>query len=494
MKARYTFFIFIILINFIWGCKKLVTDLPPKDRLDAELAFTTPERMEKAVLSVYNALQSNQKDGNDDSRFLSGEALVLVDVFAEDVIDIRGRLSEISRFTILSNSDISEGVWSAGYTAIATANRVIEGVQANPTVVSAAKTNQFIAEAKFGRAIAHFYLVNFFGQPYSTNPNGLGIPIITQAFTKNDPAANKPRNTVAEVYTQIIQDLTEALADLPLSYGDAYSDKARATKAAAAALLSRVYLYKQDYANVKLYAGKIINGDYGVYALNASPEQCFGPGNYQTDESIFSIPNSKSPNNENPGINFGLNRYIENVSNDLGVSPTFLNTATNPYFALDDKRRTLLIVNNTKSDNAGLKFTGKYSDEDGRADWAPVIRYAEVLLTYAEASAQISGINVDALAKLNMVRDRSRVAATRYTIASFADKTAFINAILGERRIELAFEGHRLWDLRRYGKQVINKFEGNGTIPVPTPADTKYVLPIPAQEVQKSGGVLVPNP
>lgn len=494
MKTQYQFLFFLVLSFFIESCKKLVTDIPPQDRLESKLAFTTPQRMENAVLSVYDALQSNQKDGIDNSRFLSGEALVLVDVFAEDVIDIRGRLAEIARFTILSNSAISDGVWSAGYTAIATANRVIEGVQANLNIVSAQKAKQFIAEAKFGRAIAHFYLVNFFAQSYSIDPNGLGIPIITQAFTKNDPAANKPRSTVTEVYNQIIQDLTEALSDLPLSYSDTYSGKVRATKAAAAALLSRIYLYKADYANAKLYAGKIINGEYGVYTLNSSPDQCFGPGNYQTNESIFSIPNSASPNTENPGINFGLNRYIEKVSNDLAVSPTFLNNATNPYFAMDDKRRTLLIVNNINPSNAGLKFTKKYQDL-GRADWAPITRYAEVLLNYAEAAAQLSsGIDPDALAKLNMVRDRSRVTAPQYTITSFADKAAFIDAILGERRIELAFEGHRLWDLRRYGKKVTNKFEANGTIPVSTPDDTKYILPIPAAEVQKSGGILKQNP
>jgi hypothetical protein len=490
-KYKHIIMLFSILgINF--ACQKSVTDIPPQDRIISELAFSTPEKIEKAVIGVYEALQQNN---GANSHFLSARALIYADILGEDIIDKGNRFTDLPKYNLLSNSDIAYRVWFAGYQAIATANRVMQGVQANQSKITPALVKSYISEAKFGRAVAHFYLVNFFAQPYGTNGSSIGIPIITQAFTDNNPAANQPRSTVNLVYNQIIQDLTEALVDLPVTYADVYNSKTRATRAAVAAFLSRVYLYKKDYANAKLYAEKVIAGNYGTYALNASPDGCFGPGKYQTNETIFSIPNS---NLDNPNTNNALPQHYSEASvlnGNLAISPTFLNIATNKYFAIDDKRRTLLMVNGVKAGNLANKFTKKYPDVTDRADWAPIIRYAEVLLNNAEASANISGgVDATAVDMLNLVRDRSRVTASRYTVASFANKTELIDAILGERRIELAFEGHRIFDLRRNDTPVANKLDGDGVTVIPTPTDnSKYILPIPAEEVKKSGGILIQN-
>lgn len=130
-----------------------------------------------------------------------------------------------------------------------------------------------------------------------------------------------------------------------------------------------------------------------------------------------------------------------------------------------------------------------------RADWAPIVRYAEILLTYAEATARLAPtVDADPIAKLNLVRDRSRVTAPQYTVASFATKDALIAAIVAERRIELAFEGHRYFDLARLKMNVTNKLDSDKVSPISINyGANKYIFPIPQGEVDKSQGVLVQN-
>jgi hypothetical protein len=118
------------------------------------------------------------------------------------------------------------------------------------------------------------------------------------------------------------------------------------------------------------------------------------------------------------------------------------------------------------------------------------------LLTYAEAQVRTTNtIDADAIAKLNLVRDRARVSKPTYTVASFINKDELLGAILGERHVELAFEGHRFWDLMRVKASVTNKFESDGTtlMPVQPFGALKNIFPIPQLEVDKSKKVLAQN-
>jgi len=467
------------------ACQKKVTDIKPQDLLSSDLAFSTPAKIEAVVLAGYDGLQS--------AEYLSGRALIYVDLLGEDIYDRTGYFTDLPRYSLLASSSIAAGVWTAGYNAIARANRAMAGINANVSKLTAAKAKALIAECKFIRGVSNFYLVNFFGQPYvfTNDASQSGVPLITQSFTYNDPAANQPRSSVATMYTNIITDLTDALADLPPDYGDpTYADKVRATKAAASSLLSRVYLYKGDYANAKKYALDVINGNYGTYALNSTVDLVFT--DYTTPETIWSIPNSV---NDNPNTNNALpQHYYPSGRGDLAISPTFLSITTNPKFAIDDKRRSL-IINGTGA-TASIKFTRKYAQYSTRGDWAPIIRYAEVLLTYAEAQARTaSGVDADAIAKLNQVRDRAKGASPSYTVLSFANKDELIAAVLAERRIELAFEGHRFWDIMRVKGTVTNKYDSDGSTILPAEpfGAKKNIFPIPQVEVDKSKGVLVQN-
>jgi len=360
-----------------------------------------------------------------------------------------------------------------------------------------------VAECKFVRAVSHFYLVNFFAQPYvyTADASHIGVPIITQNYAPNDPAANQPRSSVAAVYAAILKDLTEALPDIPVTYGDAYDDKTRGTKASVSAFLSRVYLYMGDYANAKKYAGDVIAQTYGTFTLLSDPHAVFDPTNgYTTDETVWSIPNSA---NDNPNTNNALPmHYYPTGRADLPLSPAFQDSSNhagsqNPYFAPNDKRRDMIIPGSALTTTTQYKFTNKYTDVTNRADWAPIIRYPELLLTYAEAEAHLNGVDADALNKLNQVRDRSKDSTTAsYTLADFPTKASLIAAILGERRIELAFEGHRFWDLMRNKLPVTNRYDTDGKHRLPDQpyGDPKDIFPIPQIEIDKSKSVLKQNP
>ena len=480
-------YIFFAIAVIGSSCQKKVTEIKPQDLLSSDQAFSTPERIEKVVLAAYDGLQSRE--------FLGGRSLVYVDVLGEDVFDRTLYFGELSRFSLLGSSGIASDSWTAGYFAIASANRAIAGIEANISKLEAGKAKELIAECKFVRAVANFYLINFFGQTFVFTADGSqpGIPIITQSFTSNDPAANQPRSSVANVYNAVITDLTEALADLPDTYNDTYSDKTRGTKGSAAALLSRVYLYKADYANAKKYAQDVIDGTYGDYELQPTVDAVFA--DYTTAETIWSIPHNST---DNPNTNNALPmHYYPTGRADLAISNSFISTVTNPYFAADDKRRGMIIPGVAATNTTAYKFTRKYTDITNRADWAPIIRYAEVLLNYAEAQAHLAtGVDADAIAKLNEVRDRAKAVTTlSYTIASFASKQALIDAILGERRIELAFEGHRFWDLMRTKAAVTNKYDSDGSTILPSQpfGAKKNIFPIPQIEIDKSKGVLAQN-
>jgi starch-binding outer membrane protein, SusD/RagB family len=486
---RHILYTFLLIAVVSSSCHKQVQDIDPQNLLYSELAYSTPEKIEANVIAAYDGLQS--KD------FLSGRALIYVDLLGEDIYDRINFFTELPRYNLLSNSGIVSGVWTAGYDAIARANRAIAGVTGNSSKLTGTKAKEFIAECKFVRAVANFYLVNFFAQPYgfTADASHIGIPIITKSFTYNDPEANQPRSTVAEVYAVIIKDLTEALADLPQAYtgyaNNTYHTKTRGTKAAASAFLSRVYLYKADYANAKKFAKDVIDGLYGTYALTTNVNTVFvsGASQYQNTETIWSIPNNIT---DNPTSNVSLSQHYSPTSRaDLAVSSIFLDETKNKYFPADDKRRVLIVKGTGPL--AAIPFTGKYTS---LTDWAPIMRFAEILLTYAEAQTRAAtAIDADAIAKLNLVRDRARGSQPSYTVASFNNKDELIDAILGERHVELAFEGHRFWDLMRVKATVKNKFESDGINLMPEQpfGSLKNIFPIPQLEVDKSKKVLAQN-
>lgn len=454
------------------GCE--VLDQDPPSALTTEDAFANADRISKTATGMYDQLQNLE--------FLGGRALIYSDIRSDDT-NIAAFFGNISPFSALANDGTVTAAWTGGYRTLYGANFFLQQIQLNTGKTTPALEAQYIGEAKYIRALVYFQLVNLFAQPYNftADASHLGVPLqltapdVTLAF---DATQNLSRSTVREVYAQIEKDLTEAITGLPETYATPFERTGRATKDAARSLLSRVYLYKGQYADAAAMAGTVISG--GRHTLNASPAAPFTSTTYQTSESIFSVAMNSA---DNPNTNNALGQHYGRLRRaDIIVTP-YARIDTN-QFRGKDRRRTLLLDPPTyPATTATNIYTLKYNNAS--FDYVPITRYSEVLLNRAEGLAQTdAGISADAITLLNQVRNRSKPAyAPAYTAASFASKQALIDAILFERRLELAFEGHRYYDLMRYKRNSSRINYGA----------ERAILPIPLVDIQQNPN-LVQNP
>lgn len=463
MKSIYKICLLGVLITFS-SCEKKIFEEPYNSLSPAD-AFSSPERIEKAATGMYDALQNLE--------FFGGRVLIYTDIRGIDT-GAPSYFAQIPQFNTLSstNADIRLS-WQAAYRTINETNLFTKNLEANPGKISDELTLKYNSEAKYIRALSYFYLVNLWAQPYKFTADGshLGVPLILTVA--DDPFATSnqvARNTVAEVYTQIENDLLDAAVNLPSAPATkSFQYVARATKGAAYGLLARTYLYKQDYNKALEYANKVI--DLSVYSLNPSPVDAFET--FTTNESIFSVAHSGG---DNPNTNHALGQHYSPTKRaDISISPDYVN-----LMDVDDLRRSELII----SQNSAF-WTTKYT---AVTDWVPVLRYSEILLIKAEALANLAaGTTVDAtaLALVNEVRQRSSPAET----ITAATKQDLIAAILLERRIELAFEGQGLFEFLRTGRNVPE----HGIVPEQPYGSDYVVFPIPFNDMQKNPN-LVPNP
>ncbi|MBE7173508.1 MAG: RagB/SusD family nutrient uptake outer membrane protein [Williamsia sp.] len=413
-------FLFVLFTS----CKKSNLFEEPLDAISQATAYSTPDRITKTATGMYAALQN--------PNWTCGRNLIYADVMGLDA-NPAPYIAQVGYFDKMrANDGTVSSSWSAAYNTIYATNLFVKNFTPVQNLVTADKASQYLGEASFIRAYNYLNLVNFWAKPYldpagpDKNP---GVPLVLTAA--DDPFAASsliPRSTVKQVYDQIEKDLLDAEAKLSLNYpGDLYTTVSRATKGAARALLMRMYQYEGNWAKAATYADLVINS--GLYKLNATPEVAFK--NYTTQESVFSVAFSGS---NNPGRNNALAaHYSPGIRSDVSVSTAYLALMDT---AVDLRYKNLVI----KSNN--LFWTTKYIS---LADWAPVVRYPEILLVKAEALArQAAGVDATAVGLVNSLRTRSKAAPINP-----ATKQDLINAILKERRIELAFEGLAYFDFQR---------------------------------------------
>lgn len=464
---------FALLLAPIAGCNVL-DQVPPAALSEAE-AYATPDRIAKSAVGMYDQLQN--------AEFLGGRVLIYGDVRSDDT-NAAGFFGNVPLFSQQAGDAFAVNAWTGGYRTLYGANYFLQQIAKYPGVTTAALETQYIGEAKFIRALVYFHLVNLYAQPYNftSDASHAGVPlqlVAPDGATAFDPSQNLPRSSVRDVYTQIEKDLNDAITALPDTYTSTFERTGRATKDAARALLSRVYLYKGQYADAAAIAGTIISSNR--HTLTALPTGPFVLA-AQTTENIFSVNMNSA---DNPNTNNALGQhYGSNKRGDIIVTPYARIDST--QFRSKDRRRTLLLNPPTyPATTATNVFSTKYPN--GPFDNVPIVRYSEVILNRAEGLAQTNaGISTDAIALLNQVRGRSVPAIPAYpayTAASFASKQALIDAILFERRLELAFEGHRYYDLMRYKRNSSRVNYG----------DQKAVFPIPLVDIQQNPN-LVQNP
>ncbi len=438
-----------------------IIDTKPFSGVAVEDAFSTPAYIEASLNGVYNAAQIGQYNGttpNGGRGYVWGAAFVQQgDCRGEDVVNLATFYDITYSGTYDPATANNVYYWIDGYRLINRCNIMIDGVNGAVAkgIITQAAANNYIGQVKFLRAITHFELLTYFSQPYNftvgaTHP---GIPyrvVGVDTLEEVDAESTKGRNTVAECYDKIIADLNDAETLITQT-----ATKSKATKNAAIAFKTRVYLHKRDWDNVITEGNKLA----GQFTLTPNPGDPFVTANNLTNtESIFSIAHSSI---FNPGVNAALASQYKRRKL-VCISPIIWR---DPSWLADDKRRQegSLVETGVGPGIAGLKFTNKYKDDVNYTDAAPVIRYAEVVLNMAEAHARKAAPDVTtSLTLLNSVRNRALAnpGAQAYTAASFPTATDLVGAILKERRIEFVMEGRRWSDIHRL--QLDNLFPING--------------------------------
>lgn len=475
--TRGLFAVSLLSLLTVSSCKKF-TELNPKSSLSEASAFSSAANIELAMVGVYNTATVGTYNGGAGRGYPFGAAAIeQAEMRGEDMVNTQTFYQITYETTITPSTANNINMWSNLYALINQCNIVIDGVTAASAsgTITAAVANKYAGEARFLRALAHHELVIDFCRPYvDGNGSNPGVPYRTVGVNSTDIVASQvsvPRGTVAEDYTKILADLDFAEANLPV--GPSASGFTRATKGAAIALKTRVKLHMNDFPGVIAEGAKLgtsaATGPYtgvpanGVYSLTASPDGPFVSFKNNT-ESIFSIENGSASNG---GVNGALANMFGPAANALNTlvgrnlvvtSPNLYNAA---FWVTGDTRRTLLQIQQTTT-GAKYFFNYKYRDPATSTDYAPIIRYAEVLLNVAEAYSRTTALDTRALNLLNAVRNRAVPVASQYTIASFATQNLLTQAILNERRVEFAGEGRRWPDITRLSQDPNFQVAGGG--------------------------------
>ena len=463
-----------VLLWILSACDRQL-DLSPEDTLVDSEVFSNPLATEQALADSYvrllRAVTGNIAYTFGDFTTANVAHSLFYDTYDDGSIDP-------------SESNV-EIVWENYYRAINVANNIIDKIPRFANYGPETQA-QFIAEARFIRAFAYLDLLKFYGDgALSGQMDGQGVPLQLKPFEGYDTDEVVPRSTNGEVYAQILADLTESIADLPDRHVTELSTRSRATKGSARALQARTLLYMHRYGDAAVAAGLVLESVPSIYQLAADvwtvfPRNSDGGAKALASEYVFAFPvshitSSSTSLNNNVGNGYFFKRAF-------WIPQSFVE-----FHDADDRRRTRLMFKGDSvfnPDMFGVLTTFKFNNSNGR-DNVSAIRLPEVMLTRAEALVRESNAVVpEAITLLNQVRNRSIPGVVPYTVGSFTNPSALVNAILEERRKELAFEGHYRYDRIRNGLAPRN----NGL------ATDKWMLPIPQREINVSGGVIEQSP
>lgn len=455
----------ICAVFLLSSCKKEFIELNPISTVNVDILFKTDKDFQDAVVGAYSILRiqgpniwnfSDLPGDDTEQQFLTSVSQVSID-----------------NFTININDNLLINTWRNYYNLVSRCNLVLSKLAtADATVVT--NKDRHTAEAKFLRALAYFDLVRIFGD----------VPMVTAPLT-TDEAYKTTREKVDRIYDEvIIKDLLDAETKLPVKYTGA--DVGRATRGAAKALLGKVYLTRKDFAKAETKLQEVTSLGYN---LLPNYNDLF---DYQKDEHhaeyIFDIEYEE---NISLGSSF-TNSFAPAYANVLafygitgqGGSQASPSEELFTLFPANDKRKDITVAKGYTDANGVYiptptfdvrTFTKKYFTKtvrmnDSKANWK-VLRYADVLLMYAEALNE-NGKSALALENLNKVHVRAGLAP----LANLA-QTALREAVYLERRLELHLEGHRWFDLVRTGR-ALAVMQSKGMKPYMT------VFPIPLAQIQ----------
>lgn len=477
MKLKYNL-IAIALLGFSFSsCSDFLEQNPQTDLSENDF-YKTADDILSAVNGVYSSLQEGDIYGN---WYVFGE--IPSDNTRNQLSGSVTTQNEFDQFYIDTQNSMIANFWKAAYKVINRTNTVlgrIDGIEINTELA-----NRYKLECKFIRALMYFNLVRVYGD----------VPLVLKEISISE-SYDILREPKENVYNQIIADLKEA-QDLPVSYSTA--EDGRATQGAAKALLANVYMTLHKYAEAETILAEIINsGRYSLLentpgSLNIDGyKNVFSPVNHNSKEGIFEIQFLKGGYGE--GSNYANNFAPENSgTNVVAVGGTGGNNIPemdiyNAYEEGDLRRDFSMFLgyydNRKNNEWVESRYVCKFMDvpyqNNDASNNYPVIRYADVILMYAEALNQ-NGKTAEACKYLNMTRRRGfgyQTTETSPVDLQTTDKAQFALMVEQERRVELAFENHRWFDLIRTGRAVeVMRSKGFSL------NETNLICPIPQKQI-----------
>lgn len=508
MKKYITPILSVFLLLTTISCEDYL-EKPPYGVLTVDNFYKTPQQLSQGLTDAYNYLGSADFET---PLFILGNIVTDdAEKGGSDVNDFAAAY-ELSHFRAVASNAVCLQLWAISYKGIFNSNVVIERadmVEAmNPELVKRVR-----AEAKFLRGLYYFHLATVFG----------GVPLVLTTLSPNE--ANAERASFDATWDQIEKDFSEAAMVLPLKSGYPAADLGRATSGAANVMLAKAQLMRQKYAAAESALEKVVSSNQ--YALIDDFGKIFTNSFENAAESVFEIQH-KNTQSSGGSEGTGVNRFCWSRKNggwgfdcptqdlrdefepgDPRLIYTF--TFTGDIFGAND------VTDNTESPT-GYHNRKVYLTTNEREN--PIndqgyniryLRYADVLLLYAEVLNE-NGKAQDALTYLNMVRDRARdtnpsdprrtfqtvdVTVNLPTVVA-TDKDALRDLIWHERRVELALEYHRRFDLvrqQRYGN-VMRAYATNHNVDKGSLFNDAYhdLIPIPAEEIDRSETAIGQNP
>jgi starch-binding outer membrane protein, SusD/RagB family len=437
-----------ILFFPIWAitsssCKKFL-DLKPIDSPTEDNFYVDEKGLQGGLTSCYDALQDNGLYGN--------ILLSLTEIRSDNMEDndqgaSGGVRYQIESFAERPDNTLVTEAWLASFKAIYRCNVILS--KAPEITMDSTRKKQIVGEASFLRALNYFNATRLWGN----------LPLITTPQTSAEARSNTRADTTA-VYGQIISDLTVALNNLPTSWPDA--QRGRATSYAARGLLAKVYLYQKKYDLVVSTIQPLVTAiNAGTIVGLVSQPSTFPNAMKTSRDIIFSARFLSGGIGESANQN---NRFRNVGGNNAVIMPQSL-------FETGDNRKALVAPTSAGGERPG-KYNGPQVNNETSMD-IPIVRSAEAMLIYAEALNEISYPNTTAFTALNAVRTNAGIPT--HTTATLTNQASFRAAVYKERRLELALECDRWFDIVRTGQMP-------AIFPLVNPFRKLY--PVPQTEIQ----------
>lgn len=450
----------------LFSCKKNFIELTPISTISTDELYKTDKDFKDAIIGIY-ALYQNQYQ----NMWLFG------DIRGDDSWDelVKGTAAAMDNFTINNDDGVINSTWLNYYNIINRANTVLAKIEGTDASVIKNK-DIYMGEASFLRALAYFDLVRIYGD----------VPMVTSPLSIEE-SYKTGREKVAKIYDEvIIKDLLFAESNLPEKFTG--SDMGRATKGAAKSLLGKVYLTTHDFQKAEAKLQEVTTMGYALlpnyndlfdytkdehhseYIFDIEYEEGIGEGNCFTTNfspkdpataAFYGVTGGQNGNNNAPKSLFDIFPPGD-LRKDI--------TAANGFTDNNGVFHPLIPTSNDVSTYTKKYMVRLLASCDSRANWK-VIRYADVLLMYAEALNE-NGKTNEALTYLNMVRVRAGLEGYSNLTQDVARDNIYL-----ERRLELSFEGHRWFDLIRTGRalSVMSKYGMK---------DYMSVFPLPLSQIQ----------